>query len=49
MVEPDAELFGYDLDTYHDLRNHYMHKVLSTHMKTLPLSLVAVFVGEFAV
>ncbi|KAF8310618.1 Transglutaminase-like superfamily-domain-containing protein [Cantharellus anzutake] len=32
-------------DTYHDMRNHFMHKVLTTHRKTLPLSLVAVFVA----
>ncbi len=33
------------LDTYHDMRNHFLHKVLTTHRKTLPLSLVAVFVA----
>lgn len=27
------------------MRNHYIHKVLSTHRKTLPLSLVSIFVG----
>ena len=26
------------------MRNHFLHKVLTTHRKTLPLSLVAVFV-----
>jgi len=32
-------------DTYHDMRNHFIHKVLSSHRKSLPLSLVVVFVA----
>jgi F-box protein 21 len=32
-------------DTYQDMRNHFIHKVLSSHRKSLPLSLVVVFVA----
>ena len=32
-------------DSYHALQNHFMHKVLTSHRQTLPLSLVAVFVA----
>lgn len=37
--------FSSEAESYHDLRNHYIHKVLTSHRMTLPLSLVTIFVA----